>query len=168
VNPSYVRIRLPQDDALRRFAGWQGLSDVGPLIPSNSADAVALACDEQGQWKGQTVVVSPVQDWTLFEDLTGGLAAVDSTSWQAFAGADRLVFAGYNDAIPYGALLIIEGGEIVTNILFDASSPEDSVCIDRRSPELRNIRDWTGVAAFVDDDLLGYSESGLLWVYRAN
>lgn len=166
VNPSYVRIRLPQSDALRRFAEWQGLSEAGPLVPSSSTDAVALACDEQGEWRGQAVLVSHVQDWTLFEDLTAGLSAVDATSWQAFAGTDDLVFAGYNDAIGYGALLIVDRGDIVTNILFDASAPEDCISVDHRPEGGRSIQSWTDVAAFVDDDPLAHSDSGVLWVYR--
>jgi len=100
VNPSYVRIRVPKVEALRRFATWQGLDEVGPLAHATASQATELACDDLGQCKGQAVLVSEVADWSLFADLTGGLSAVTSASWLAFAGADDLVFAGYNDATP--------------------------------------------------------------------
>ena len=139
VNPSYVRIRVPKVEALRRFATWQGLGEVGPLAHATS----------------------------LFADLTGGLSAVTSASWLAFAGADDLVFAGYNDAIGYGAIVMISGGVVVQDILFDAPAPEPNACIDRRSGEHVPIGDWRGVARFVDEDELGFAENGELWIYKA-
>jgi len=167
VNPSYVRIRVRKVEALRRFATWQGLGEVGPLAHATASQATELACDDLGQWKGQAVLVSEVADWSLFADLTGGLSAVTSASWLAFAGADDLVFAGYNDAIGYGAIVMISGGVVLQDILFDASAPETNVCIDRRSGEHAPIGDWRGVARFVDEDELGFAETGELWIYKA-
>jgi len=167
VNPSYVRIRVPKVEALRRFATWQGLGEVGPLAHATASQATELACDDLGQWKGQAVLVSEVADWSLFADLTGGLSAVTSASWLAFAGADDLVFAGYNDAIGYGAIVMISGGVVVQDILFDAPAPEPNACIDRRSGEHVPIGDWRGVARFVDEDELGFAENGELWIYKA-
>jgi len=108
-----------------------------------------------------------VAAWSLFADLTGGLSAVTSASWLAFAGADDLAFAGYNDAIGYGAIVMISGGVVLQDILFDASSPETNVCVDRRPGEHARIGDWRGVARFVDDDELGFCDRGDLWIYKA-
>ena len=166
MNPSYVRIRVPKDEALRRFASWQRLSEVGPLVPTTAVNATELACDERGQWRGQAVLVSEVADWSLFSDLTGGLGAITAASWLAFAGADDLVFAGYNDAIGYGAIVTITGGVVLQEILFDAAAPTANVYVDRRSGERAPIKDWIGVAAFVDDDDLGFCDQGVLWIYK--
>ena len=142
MNPSYVRVRVPKVEALRRFATWQGLAEVGPLVLATASQATELACDDLGQWKGQAVLVSEVAAWSLFADLTGGLSAVTSASWLAFAGADDLAFAGYNDAIGYGAIVMISGGVVLQDILFDASSPETNVCVDRRPGEASHAS-WT-------------------------
>lgn len=167
MNPSYVRIRVPQDEALRRFAAWKGLARVGPLVPTTSTDAIRLACDDQEQWRGQALFVSVVGGWSVLSDLTGGLAAVTAASWLVLAGQDDLVFAGYNDAIGYGALVSITGGVVLQDILFDRDSPESNVNIDRRLAEHEPIKDWVGVAGFVDDDELGYgANDGWLWVYE--
>jgi hypothetical protein len=102
MNPSYCRIRIPQPAALERFAAWQRLPQVGPLVPADSVQAVRLACDERGRWRGNAVLVAEVRGWTLFSDLSGVLGGVPAERWREFAGADELVFAGYNDAIGYG------------------------------------------------------------------
>src|SRR5438552_9570680 len=39
MNPSYCRIRVPQPAALERFAAWQHLPQVGPLVPADSVQA---------------------------------------------------------------------------------------------------------------------------------
>jgi hypothetical protein len=87
VNPSYVRIRVGKDEALRRFAVWRGLAEVGPLVRATASLAPDLACDAEGAWKGRAVFVSEV-------DLSGELGDVPATSWLALASKDDLVFAG--------------------------------------------------------------------------
>jgi hypothetical protein len=166
MNPSYIRIRVPKDDALRRFAAWKGLAEVGPLVPTTCTGAIPLACDDDGQWRGQAVFVSEVGGWTVLNNLTGGLSAVSSTSWLALAGKDDLVFAGYNDAIGYGALVVITGGVVLQDVLFDPDSPESNINIDQRLGVHEPIKDWIGVASWVDDDELGFCEDGWLWVYE--
>jgi hypothetical protein len=134
-------------------------------VPSTSGEAIKLAVDERGQWKGQAVFVSRVEDWTLFDDLTGGLSAVTSTSWLELAVDDDLVFAGYNDAIGYGALLTVSGGAVLLDVLFDESDPAANRCIDRRQSGASSLETWRDVASFVDDDALGFADDGLLWIY---
>jgi len=166
MNPSYCRIRTPVDDALQRFAAWQQLPQVGPFVTTNPFEAVALACDEQGQWRGHAVLVSDLGGWTLFQDLTGGLGAIAAAQWLKFAAADELIFAGYNDSIPYGELVAIRGGVILREFLWDRSAPEANVnrgCLDCVDEPFQT---WVEVASFVEDDDLGFSETGRLWIYR--
>ena len=117
MNPSYCRIRVPQAVALERFAAWQQLPQVGPLLPADSVQAVRLACDERGMWRGNAVLVSEVGAWTLFSDLSGVLGGVPAERWRAFAGSDELVFAGYNDANGYGEFVLVRGGRVVREFL---------------------------------------------------
>jgi hypothetical protein len=166
MNPSYCRIRVPQAAALERFAAWQGLPDVGPLVPTDSIQAVRLACDERGVWKGKAVLVSEVGGWTLFSDLSGALGGVSAERWRAFAGSDELVFAGYNDAIGYGEFVLVRGGQVVREFLDDPDNPESNA--NRGTSECAGepFESWVNVATFVDADELGFSEAGLLWVWR--
>ena len=45
MNPSYCRIRVPQAAALERFAAWQQLLRVGPLVPADSVQAGGAELD---------------------------------------------------------------------------------------------------------------------------
>src|SRR5262245_20073638 len=110
MNPSYCRIRVPQAAALERFAAWMGLPSVGPLVPADSVQAVDLACDDQGMWRGNAVLVSEVNGWTLFSDMSGVFSGLAAERWREFAGSDELVFAGYNDAIGCGEFVLVRGG----------------------------------------------------------
>src|SRR5262245_32546224 len=87
MNPSYCRVRVPQAAALERFAAWQHLPLVGPLVPADSVQAVGLACDDRGEWRGHAVLVSEVGGWTLFADLSGVLGGVPAERWREFAGS---------------------------------------------------------------------------------
>jgi hypothetical protein len=166
MNPSYCRIRVPKDDALRRFAVWIRLSQIGPLVPAEIGEAVRLACDERGQWRGNAVFVSELPGWTLFQDLSGALGGIPARKWLEFTGPDDLVFAGYNDAIRYGELSVVSGGSVVREFLDDADSPGANVSVGELDSEFEPIRSWVDVAKFVDADELGFSDSGWLWVYR--
>jgi hypothetical protein len=166
MNPSYCRIRVPQAVALKRFAAWQQLPQVGPLVPADSVQAVRLASDERGMWRGNAVLVSEVGGWTLFSDLSGVLGGVPAERWREFAGPDELIFAGYNDAIRYGEFVLVRGGRVVREFLDDPDNPGANV--NRGSSELEGepFGSWVDVASFVDADELGFSEAGQLWVWR--
>jgi hypothetical protein len=166
MNPSYCRIRVPQAAALERFAAWQHLPRVGPLEHADCVEAVRLACDERGMWRGNAVLVSEVGGWTLFMDLSGILSGVGANRWREFAGSDELVFAGYNDAIGYGEFVLIRGGQVVREFLDDAQEPEVNVNTGRSDVAGEPFRSWVDVASFVDADELGFSDAGLLWVWR--
>src|SRR5262245_61829993 len=124
MNPSYCRIRVPQAAALERFAAWQHLPQVGPLVPTDCVLAVRLACDERDRWRGNAVLVSEVGSWTLFSDLSGVLGGVSAERWREFAGSDELVFAGYNDAIRYGEFVLVRSGRVVREFLDDPHNPQ--------------------------------------------
>jgi hypothetical protein len=166
MNPSYCRIRIPQPAALERFAAWQHLPQVGPLVPADSVQAVRLACDERGMWRGNAVLVSEVGDWTLFWDLSGVLGGISAERWLEFAGSDELVFAWYNDAIGHGEFVLVRGGRVVREFIHDRHHPEANANRGSSDVEGEPFESWVDVASFVDADDLGFSESGLLWVWR--
>ena len=166
MNPSYCRIRVPQAAALERFAAWLRLPQVGPLVPADSAQAVRLACDERGLWRGNAVLVSEIGDWTLFSDLSGARGGVPAERWREFAGSDALVFAGYNDAIGYGEFVLVRGGRVVREFLDDPHDPAANANRGSSDVEGEPFESWVDVASFVDADDLGFSEAGLLWVWR--
>jgi len=165
MNPSYCRIRLPQSAALERFAAWQHLPRVSPLVPADSVRAVELACDEQGMWRGHAVLVSEVGGWTLFSDLSGVLGGVPAERWREFAGSDELIFAGYNDAIGYGEFVLVRDGRVDREFLDDPDNPEENSNRGSSNVEGEPFKSWMDVASFVDADELGFSEAGLLWVW---
>jgi hypothetical protein len=166
MNPSYCRVRVPQDAALKRFAAWQHLLQVGPLVAADCVEAVRLACDEQGAWRGNAVLVSEVGGWTLFQDLSGVLGGVPANRWQEFAGADELVFAGYNDAIGYGEFVLVRDGRVIREFLDDPHNTDANINVGISEVEGEPFEGWADVASFVDADELGFSEAGLLWVWR--
>ncbi len=125
-------------------------------------EAVRIATDEDGKWKGNAVFLSERSDWTIIEDLTGCLSCIPPTSWLKFAGTSDLVFAGYNDAIEYGEIVVISNGAVQTYFTQGARPSIDKAAIPFSPGQFSN---WTDVARFVDEDELAYSESGHVWVF---
>jgi hypothetical protein len=167
MNPSYVRIRLPMAEALPRFSEWIGLPPLGPPTPVQASQVVEAAC-EKGRWRSPVgVFVYESGGWTVFDDLTGHLASVSAERWSALAGADELVLAGYNDAVPYGQLIAVRAGRVTREFLDDRQDPRQNVnrgqlAVERRSP----IKDWVGAASFVDsDEIASHPGTGLLWMF---
>ena len=164
MNPSYCRIRVPKDEAIRRFARWNRIPQIGPLTPTDSSKAIRLAVDDRGRWRGKAVFVSDLSDWTLFQDLSGGLSAIPASSWLEFADHDDLIFAGYNDAIPYGELVAISGGRVQCEFLDDPTSPEANKRFGSL-PGYKPFAGWIDAASFVDGDEMAFRDKGWLWVY---
>jgi hypothetical protein len=165
--PSYVRIRLPLATAMARFAGWIGLQELGPAHAVKASQAVNEACTG-GIWRGVAVLVHAHGEWTIFDDLTGYLASIPAIRWRELAVESDLLFAGYNDSIPYGQLIVVSGGEIVREFLEDLQNPRQNV--DHGSMEWERespINGWIAVASFVDDDEQADqgAEEGLLWIF---
>ena len=165
MNPSYCRIHVPKDEALRRVATWMQLPQIGPLTYTTPTEAVRLACDERGMWRGGAVFVSEVSDWTLLQDLSGCLGGIPAEEWLKLARKDDLVFAGYNDAIRYGQLVAVTGGSVVREFLDDANDPDSNVNVGQLECESVRFTSWIDIAEFVDADKLGFSDSGWLWVF---
>ncbi len=167
MNPSYVRIRLPMADALPRFAEWIGLPPLGPPQEVKAVQAVDEAC-ENGDWRSAIAVfIYQSGEWTVFDDQTGYLAALPAERWRSLAGTDELVFAGYNDAVPYGQLIVVRSGRVIREFLDDQQDSSQNV--NRGQLDFEDdspIEDWIGAASFVDgDDFASLPDTGLLWLF---
>lgn len=165
--PSYFRIRISIDEALKRFAEWIEFPQVGPPQEVRESDAVRMACANDA-WKSIVAVfVYEYDGWSVFEDFTGYLASLAADRWSALAGQEELVFAGYNDTVPYGQLIVVHSGRVIREFLDDQQDPQDNVnrgelAFEQQSP----IKNWIDVAAFVDDDVYATSPNkGLLWMF---
>ena len=157
---SYVRIKLPREEAIQRFAIWLNWPLPNTLTLIDSSQAVDMACDSEGQWRGPAVFVHHKNDWTIFEDLTGFLTSRSPEDWLKLAGVCELVFAGYNDAIRYAELIAISGGEIIQDFFFDDSEP---LLLRNNGARVVDADSWIDIAPFVDEDDLAYSDTGFLW-----
>lgn len=167
MNPSYFRIRLPKSDAMARFASWFRLPELEPPKVVSLSDAVDFACDENGIWRGSALYVYENGDWTVFEDLSGHCGSISADSWLSFAESEDFVFAGYNDAIGYGEVIVIEKRAVVREFLYDEKDPEDNVNRgELTTSSVEPMESWIQAASFVDDDDLAFSDKGLLWLHR--
>ncbi len=165
LNPSYFRIKLPIEAAKNRFCEWMEISEMKNIVETDCVKAIELSCNENGTWRGQAVFFYQNDDWTVFEDLSGGLSTIPAESWLVLAHKDPFTFAGYNDAIPYGELIVIENGEILREFLDIPGDPEANINKGKLSiEEEQPIESWLEVASFVDEDELAFSETGWLWV----
>lgn len=161
MNPSYFRIRLNKEKAIERLYGWNG-KNIKEKTETQFDDAVSVSIDENGQWKGSCLYVYENKGWTVFEDLSGGYAVIGAENWKTFAKDDPLVVAGYNDAINYAELVIIENGIIQKNFIECADIPKKNV---NEGIGYKNICDLTDVASFIDDDELVYSDNGTVIIF---
>jgi hypothetical protein len=166
MNPSYFRIRLPYQEATTRFQAWFDRSLQEEPIQTDSVDSVKLACDSDGHWRGPALLIYQTEDWTVFEDLVGGLSSVPATEWLKFAKLDEFFLAGYNDAIPYGELIVINQGLVLREFLNVPGEPAENVNIGHLpQEEFEPIQSWVEVANIIDKDDLPYHGSGWLWIF---
>ena len=165
MNPSYLRIRQPKDAVLPRFARWRGYDAVPALIETDISRAVELATTPAGTWLWPALFIFEKNGWTVFDDLAGSLSSQPADSWVELAGQDELVFAGYNDSIGYGELIVIRDGQVLREFLACKDEPEVNVDRGRLETETATpIKSWIDVASFVDDDDLGFNDKGWLWI----
>ena len=164
MNPSYARIRLPLADAMERFSTILNCHELEPPTQVSLSDSVSRSVNADGHWRGGAKFVYENGGWTVFEDLSGHLSACGADSWLAFAGDCDFVFAGYNDAIGYGELIVIRNRTVVREFLYDADNPQDNVD-NGTLPDIDPLNTWIEVASFVDDDDIAFSETGLLWIH---
>jgi cell wall assembly regulator SMI1 len=160
---SYCRIRIAKDQALQRFAEWNGLPEVGPLKPITANDANEFAYDRPKEWR-EIAVVSEAGGWTLFNDLTGTFSYCPTARWLRLAGRDDLVFAAYSQELEYAEVLVLSGGAVVRQFRAseDGKANKD---VGRLVSPCEPFKSWVEVARFVAGDELGFSNTGWLWSY---
>jgi hypothetical protein len=166
---SYVRIRCPVEEAMARYGRWIGVPEVRPrrLVPERNAIDLALA-DEQ--WLGLAVFIYGSGPWTVIEELSGGLALRPAESWLELAEGGDLVYAGYNDTVPYGQVVMVEQGRLVRQYLQDEQDSSADVDIGQLPEEAKQrFQDWMDAMAWVEADLdkLDRPEQGWLWIHQA-
>lgn len=160
MNPSYFRINIKLNEAIERLEKWE--EKEFEIISAKSLDAVDMCLDEDGNWKkGACLFVYENDSWTIFEDLKGSYSDLEGEKWLTFAMQNSFVFAGYNDAILYGELVIIEDGNVLKDFMEDIDNPDSDRNIGMAYEE---IQSWTDVASFVDDDDLVFSDEGIVLI----
>jgi hypothetical protein len=165
MNPSYFRIRLPLPEAKQRLATWLGIASAPDLVATDCVNAVRLACTPQGIWRGRALFLYQKDDWSVFEDLTGGFSAHPGSTWLSFAHMDDLILAGYNDAIGCAELVVVTGGKVMREFSQDRENPGTDVNIGTLPSEATYpFQSWVDIAAFVDEDRLYGSDEGWLWL----
>jgi hypothetical protein len=168
---SYIRIRCSVEDAMARYGRWIGRPQLGAprLVPER--DKIDLALDGPSeQWLGLAVFVYESAGWAVIEEISGGLGTEPIEKWLALAESGNLVYAAYNDAVPYAHIIAIENGQLVRNILKDEQEPGDDVDIGRLPEEAkRPFKDWVDVMGWVetDEEKLVRPDKGWLWIHRA-
>lgn len=158
MNLSYFRIKDCMENAINRLEVWNG-QPFANRTKIDYGDVVDNSVDENDEWKGSCLYVYENDGWTVFEDVTGAYSSIEAERWCSFAKEDKFVFAGYNDAIPYGEMIVISNGKILKDFADDLTDME--FC-HNNGEEYKDIVSWSDVAAFVDDDELVYSDTGLL------
>jgi hypothetical protein len=122
------------------------------------------------EWRGVAVFAHEANGWTVFDDYTGYLGTLPANRWVPLAGDDELVFAAYNEAVPYGQLIVVQHGRVVREFLHDLDDPSHDVNHGRLELERSKlIDDWVDAAWFVDSDELADdgANEGTLLLYRA-
>jgi hypothetical protein len=166
---SYARLRCPLEEAMARYSRWIEVPQVSPPRLVRERDAIDLALAD-GEWLGLAVFIYSSGPWTVFEELSGGLASRSVETWLEFAQGGDLVYAGYNDAVPYAELLMVEHGRLVRQIVRDEQDSSADVDVGQLPGETsQRFVDWIDVMKWVeaDEEKLARPEQGLLWIHQA-
>ena len=166
---SYVRLHCPLAEGLDRYGRWIGTPEVGPRRLVRERDAVDLALANE-EWLGLAVFVHHSDSWTVIEELSGGLSDRPAESWLELADGGDLVYAGYNDAIPYAQLIVVERGRLVRDFLQDEQDSSLDVNVGRLPEEAgERLETWVDGARWVEEDerKLTRPEEGWLWIHQA-
>jgi hypothetical protein len=133
----------------------------------SATDAVSLATDESGIWKGTAFLVGEVKGWTVFDDQMGFLDSADASELLALAGGRDLVLMSYNDARGSARLVAIEGGTVLRD--FSEEPDDPGLCWNRgRLPDETSepIANWIDVASRMDGPELDYDvDHGILLIF---
>ena len=141
---SYVRIRCTVEEAMSRYGRWIGRPELGPPRLVAQRDKI--------------------------EEVSGGLAQCSSESWLELAQGGDLVYAGYNDTVPYAQLIMIEQGRLIREYLQDEQDSSEDVDVGRLPEEAEEpFGDWIDVMGRVeaDENKLVRPGKGWLWIHRA-
>ena len=166
---SYVRLCCPLAQGIDRYGRWIGMPEVAPRRLVRERDAIDLALDDE-EWLGLAVFIYACGPWTVIEELSGGLAERPAESWLELAEGGDLVYAGYNDAMLYAQLIVIERGRLVREFLQDEQDPSQDVNVGRLPGDARErMETWTDGARWVEEDELTLTrpEEGWLWIHQA-
>jgi hypothetical protein len=165
---TYLRLRCPLDEAMARYGRWIGAPEVDPPRLVRERDAIDLALVD-GNWAGLAVFIFASGPWTVIEELSGGLADRPAESWLALAQGGDLVYAGYNDAIPYAQVVVVERGQLVRQYLQDEQDSSADIDVGRLPEEAgQRFHDWVDAMAWVeaDEEKLHRPADGWLWIHR--
>ena len=169
MNPSYLRIKLPLDEAMTRYGRWIGTPEIQPPRLVADREAIDLAL-EDGDWRGLAVYFYTSSGWTVIEELSGGLAARSTEEWLKLADGGDLLYAGYNDAIGYGELVCVTSGRLIRQFLQDEQDPSADTDVGKLPDEDKEpIEGWVDVAYWVErneDELFPGAGQGWLWIHR--
>ena len=159
MNPSYFRIKTDLESAISRLESWNK-KDFFERKQVEYSEAVDKSLDENGQWKGSCLYAYENEGWSVFEDLSGFYTSIPADSWLSLADNCELVVAGYNDAMPYGEMIVIQEGKVLKEF-WDYPEDNDFVNLGNGYPE---IESWEDVADFIEEDDVVYSEEGILLI----
>jgi hypothetical protein len=151
---------------MRRLSVWVQRPELEPPIEVDSLRAISLACDDHGRWRGSALFIYENEGWTVFEDLSGHYSGIPAESWLAFAGRDEFVFVGYNDAIEYSELIVIQNGAVIREFPDYRQTPGKKDKGQMPDESKFPIKSWVDVASMVDVGEIAYSEAGWLWLHK--
>lgn len=166
---SYLRLRAPLDDAMHRFGAWLGKPELAPPRLVSARESVDAALGADDDWLGYAVWVYSAREWTIFEELAGGVSSRPATEWLSLAAGGDLVYVAANDAIGYTEIIVIERGRIVREFLQDEQDPSADKDIGRIPGDpLEPFEDWIGAMSWVetDESRLSPPAEGLLWIFH--
>ena len=109
------------------------------------------------------------QSIVVFEEISGGLAQRSAEKWVDLAEGGDLVYAGYNDTIPYAQLIVVERGRLVREFLQDDQDSSQDVNVGRLPEEARQrLETWIDGVSWVEGDELKLTrpDQGWLWIHE--
>jgi hypothetical protein len=165
---SYVRIRCPLEEGMARYGRWINAPEVVPPRVVRERDAINLALADE-QWLGLAVFIYASGPWTVIDELSGGLAERPAESWRDLAQGGDLVYAGFNDTVPYAQVVVVERGRLVRQYLQDEQDSSADVDTGQLPEEAtQRFKDWVDAMAWVeaDEEKLDRPKEGWLWIHR--
>lgn len=167
---SYMRLRCPLEEAMARYGEWIGAPEVDKPRLVRERDAIDLASPDE-EWLGLAVFIYASGEWTVFEELSGGLETRPVDGWLALAQGGDLVYAAYNDAEHYAQLTVIEQGRLVRQFLQDEQDSTADVDVGLLPEEAKQrFKDWIHVMGWAekDADKRERPAQGWLWIHRSD